>query len=1091
MKAPKFIDNKNNKMIDEIRDYTKKDSKISMISSSFTLFAFEELKKELSKIDEFRFIFTEPTFVTKKQEMKQFYIDKNNNIFGTEFEIKLRNEMTQSSIAKECAKWIEEKAEFKSFKQKNPAYPRLMCIENEDDVVAMNGSVDFTADSLGIVPSTRMEAINALYGKEYTLGMLQTFENMWNNEDELQEVTDLVMENLNVIHKENPPEFIYFITLYNIFYDYLNELTDDRIVKEKTGIKETLIWNKLYQFQKDGALGAIEKMENYNGCIIADSVGLGKTFSALAIIKYYELRNSRVLVLCPKKLRDNWTVYTMNDKRNIFVEDRFSYDVLNHTDLSRESGYSGDMNLSTLNWENYDLVVIDESHNFRNNPPIKDRKTRYQKLMQDVIKSGVQTKVLMLSATPVNNKMNDIKNQIAFITEEKDKALEDEGIKSINNTLKNAQKVFNDWSDLVDSERTSEKFVDMMNMDYFKILDTLTIARSRKHIEKYYDIEEIGEFPERLKPINEYSEIDQNGVFSNISDINNTINKLNLAIYSPLKYVYAHKLAEYERKYDIEVKDGKSFFRQRDRESSLIHLMRTNILKRLESSIHSFKLTVSRILDHVNRIIKSIDNHDLNYTENINNEDVSILDIDPDDTMFEDLLVGNKVKVLLKDADTIKWRQELEEDKQILEGILSKAELVTPEIDGKLNTLKDTIVKKLLKPINEGNRKILIFTTFSDTAEYLYENLSEHAKDLGINTALVVGSGTNKSTIKIPKEYRGQIRLGDINSVLTLFSPKSKECKKIYPNMNEEIDLLIATDCISEGQNLQDCDFVVNYDIHWNPVRIIQRFGRIDRIGSENKKIQLVNFWPTEDLDEYINLEQRVKGRMVLADVSATGEENPVEENQSKEMKDLLYRRNQLEKLKKEVVDLEDISGGISITDLNFSDFRVDLTGYLKENKGKLEQTPTGLYSLVKIPDGLNDELNPGVIFLLEQVSGEVNNLEKNPLYPYYLVYVSNDGEVEISYDKAKRLLDYYKKTCYKNDELNKDLINRFNEATNNGENMDKYSTLLERAIEEIVGKKQQLGIESLFHKGGTSISENNVDGLEDFELISFLILDI
>lgn len=1090
MKPPKFIDNKNYKMIDEIKEYSRRKSKISMISSSFTLFAFERLKKELSKIEEFRFIFTEPTFVAKKQEMKEFYIDKNNNVFGTEFEIKLRNEMTQSAIAKECAQWIKEKATFKSFKRRNPAYPRLMHIENEDDTVAMNGSVDFTADSLGIVPSTRIEAINAFYGKEQTIGMLKAFENVWDSEEELEDVTDLVMENLNIIHKENPPEFIYFITLYNIFFEYLSELTDDRIVKEKTGIKDTLIWNKLYQFQKDGVLGAIEKMEKFNGCIIADSVGLGKTFSALAVIKYYELRNYRVLVLCPKKLRDNWLVYTMNDKRNIFVNDRFSYDVLNHTDLSRESGYSGDINLATLNWENYDLVVIDESHNFRNNPPIKDRKTRYQKLMQDVIKSGVQTKVLMLSATPVNNRMNDIKNQIAFITEEDDIALQEVGINSINYTLKNAQMIFNNWSSLPESQRTTEKFVDMMNMDYFKILDTLTIARSRKHIEKYYDVKEIGSFPERLKPLNKYSNIDQDNIFPSISGINNTINKLNLAIYSPLKYVYHHKLPEYEKKYDMTVKDGQGLFRQRDRETSLIHLMRVNILKRLESSIHSFKLTLIKLLDQVNYIIQAIDQHEADYSTDSSLADISILDIDPDDTVFEDLLVGNKVKVLLQDTDTVKWRQELEEDKEILGDLLSKAEKIEPEKDSKLNMLKDTISRKILNPINEGNRKTLIFTTFSDTATYLYENLATYAKEWGINTALVVGSGANKSTLDVPHEYRNQIRFSDINTLLTLFSPKSKEAHKVFPNIKEEIDLLIATDCISEGQNLQDCDYVINYDIHWNPVRIIQRFGRVDRIGSQNKKIQLVNFWPTEDLDEYINLEQRVKGRMVLVDVSATGEENPVDKNQSKEMRDLLYRRNQLKKLREEVVDLEDISGGISITDLSFSDFRVDLTDYLKANRKTLEQSPMGLYSIVRIPDHFEDELEPGVIFLLEQVSGEVNHLEKNPLHPYYLIYVTNNDEIKLSYDKGKQILDYYKKICYRKNKLDMELINKFNQLTDHGRKMSFYSALLERAIEEIVGKKEELGIESLFHKGGTNLVVGDIDGLEDFELISFLILD-
>ncbi|NMA95797.1 MAG: helicase [Clostridiales bacterium] len=1089
MKPPKFIDNKDNKMIDEIKEYTKKNSKMSVIAAQFTLFAFEELKKELSNISEFRFIFTEPTFVAKNRAMREFYISKDKNIFGTEFEIKLRNKMQQSAIAKECVNWIKKKAKFKSFKTRNPAYPRLMYIEDEENKIALNGTVDFTADSLGLIPSTRVEAMNAFYG-EHTISMLQAFENIWSNEQQLQDVTDMVIENMDVIHKENPPEFIYFITLYNIFYEYLNELTDDRIVKEKTGIKETVIWNKLYQFQKDGVLGAIEKIEKHNGCIIADSVGLGKTFSALAIIKYYELRNDRVLVLCPKKLRDNWVVYTMNDRRNMFVEDRFSYDVLNHTDLSRDGGYSGDINLAMINWENYDLIVIDESHNFRNNPPVKDRKTRYQRLMQDVIKSGVKTKVLMLSATPVNNKMADIKNQIAFIVEDNDEALADIGISSIDNTLRRAQMIFNEWSELSEKYRTTDNFVEMMHMDYFRILDTLTIARSRKHIEKYYDIEEIGEFPERLKPINKYSEIDINGKFPMIEDVNDTINRLNLAIYSPLKYVFNFKLKEYQKKYDIEVKSGQSIFRQRDRENSLIHLMRVNILKRLESSIHSFKLTVKNLLYQVDKTLDSIKAHRESYEDRREFEDISILDIDPDDIEFEDLLIGNKVKVLLNDVDTVKWRQELDEDKKILEKLLHMAEQVEPENDAKLDILKETIIDKLINPINKGNRKILIFTTFIDTAKYLYENLSKHAKSLGINAALVTGSDENRSTLEVPKGYRNQIRFSDINTVLTLFSPKSKEGKKIFPFMDDEIDLLIATDCVSEGQNLQDCDFVINYDIHWNPVRIIQRFGRIDRIGSQNKRIQLVNFWPTKDLDTYINLEQRVKGRMVLADVSATGEENPVSEKQSTEMKDLLYRRKQMERLREEVVDLEDISEGISITDLTFSDFRADLAGYLKHNRKVLEKAPTGLYAIARIDKAVKDDLEPGVIFLLEQVAGKESQLEKNPLHPFYLIYVTDEGKVKLSFTKSKQILDYYKKICYKNDLLDRELIDRFNHITNDAMDMSKYSNLLEIAIENIVGSKEQAGIRSLFTKGGTNILSQDIDGLEDFELISFLVID-
>lgn len=1056
----------------ELEKHIRKGSKVSTISAYFTMYAYSALKKELDKIDEMRFIFTTPSFSKNKDKEAREYEIVNNNIFGNEFELKLRNEMTQSAVAKDCAKWLKDKVEIKSFKEPNVAQPRMIHVHNksEEDIV-INGSVDFTTDGLGITGSNRADFNNFMAGEEFTDSQLLSFDTLWNNEMVLTDVKDKLLKQMEVMYEENSGEFIYFKSLYHIFYNYLDELDEDNIVKKGNKLKETKIWNTLYQFQQDAVIGAIDKIEKYNGCILADSVGLGKTFTALAIIQYYELRNDRVLVLVPKKLRENWTIYTLNDKRNIFAEDRFRYDVLNHTDLSRERGFSGNIDLKTINWENYDLVVIDESHNFRNNPAVKDRVTRYQRLMNDVIKQGHKTKLLMLSATPVNNKMNDIKNQIAFITEDKDNALEEIGISSINHTLKNAQAIFNQWSKLDDNTRTGEKFVDMMDLEYFKLLDTLTIARSRKHIEKYYDLAEIGEFPNRLDPINESSDIDIKKEFPTLNEINNEIERLNLSVFSPFLYILPQKREDYAKKYDIAIGEGKSVFKQTDREKSLIQLMRINLLKRMESSIHSFKLTIEKLLFKINKTLEKIDN----ISEY--NEDIDISLIDPEEDEYDELMFGKKTKVLLQDMDLIKWKQDLKLDKEKLEFLFAQAKEVDCLRDEKLADLKKVISNKIENPINEDNKKILIFTAFADTAKYLYENISQWIFDnYGLYTALVTGSGDNKTNLKA-------VRNTDIDEILTSFSPISKNRNIINPEMTEEIDILIGTDCISEGQNLQDCDYLINYDIHWNPVRIIQRFGRVDRIGSKNKDIQLVNFWPNIELDEYINLKGRVENRMVMVDVSATGEENIIVNN-DKVMNDLEYRKNQLEKLKDQVIDLEDVSDAISITDLTFNDFKIELMEYMKKHRKELDNAPFGIYSIVPA-----EEFEPGVIFLLRQVKGVKESKDKNALTPYYLVYISEDEEVKLNYIQSKKILDYYQKLCSGKKEVFRNLVESFDRETDNGRQMDKYSQLLKESIENIIGKKQETGVRSLFTKGGTSPVKNNIEGLEEFELISFLIL--
>ena len=1060
IKAPKSLDNKTNFVYEELEDSIKRGSKLSVVSALFSMYAYDSLKKHLDRIENMRFIYTKPSFIKDdKKESREYYID-NNNIFGNEYEIKLKNEMTQESISRDFSDWIREKVDIKSYKETNEAQRRMICVDNGDESnIFINGSVDFTTTGLGLSKSDRGDSSTCIYGKMFTEPFFNDFEQIWNDaDDKLEDVKDEVLEQLQTMHKENPAEFIYFLSLYNIFNDNLEALDEDKIIRKGNTLKESRIWNK-----------------NYNGCILADSVGLGKTFTALAVIKYYESRNDRVLVLVPKKLRDNWTIYTQNDKRNIFVDDRFNYDVLNHTDLSREGGKSGDLDLSTINWGNYDLVVIDESHNFRNNPAVKDRKTRYQKLMDDIIKGGHKTRVLMLSATPVNNRMTDIKNQISFITEDDDNALREIGINSIDNTLRKAQAAFNQWSKLPESERTGESFVDTIDLDYFQLLDTLTIARSRRHIEKYYDLEEIGDFPERLQPINIKSNIDSKEELYSLSEINKEISRLNLGIYSPLNYVLPTKSDEYEKKYATFAKDG-GIFKQKDKDNALVQLMRINLLKRLESSIESFRLSTNRLIENIDDVLDKIEKG-IDYDPNLN---IDI--IDPDEDEYENLLFGKKRKVLLQDMDLIKWKQDLELDKIKLETLLNEAKKVTPSRDDKLNDLKKIIIEKQENPLNPNNKKIIIFTAFADTAKYLYKNIHKWALDeFGIHSALITGGDDNKTTLKSVTNKK------NLNDMLTNFSPKSKERSQIYPNATEEIDILICTDCISEGQNLQDCDYLINYDIHWNPVRIIQRFGRIDRIGSENKVIQLVNFWPNMELDEYINLESRVKNRMVMVDVSATGEENIISKDQT--MNDLEYRRRQLEELQERVLDLEDISNSISITDLTFNDIKIELMDYMKENKDELEKAPKGIYSITDIPSELMEEVEPGVIFLLRQITGTTESQERNPLSPYYLVYIGENQQVKLSYIKSKKLLDYYKKLCLGKKEVLHDLVKDFNRETNDGKDMEKYSSLLVETIENILGKKQEAGVKSLFSKGGTATVKQDINGLEEFELVTFLII--
>jgi hypothetical protein len=1081
----RIIDNLNEFFGDDLKASIKPGSKLRIAASTFSIFAFEALRRELQSIKELEFIFTAPSFTTTKatdkpaQERRQFFIpsDKSRDaaLYGTEFEIRLRNKLTQRAIARECAEWVRQKVTFRS----NHTGAPMQSFAVVDDTAAYAPLQGFTTADLGYERGPAVS--NMVHKIDDTLSTrqyIQLFDQIWHNSDQLDDVTEAVREHIASVYAENSPHRVYFLILYNLFNEFLEDISEDVLPNDRTGYQGTEVWKALYNFQKDAATGVINKLETYNGCILADSVGLGKTFTALAVIKYYELRNKTVLVLAPKKLTENWTNYNSNYTTNIFTKDRFNYDVLAHTDLSRDSGESLGKRLDLINWGNYDLVVIDESHNFRNADIIAQRETRYQRLMRKVIRAGVKTKVLMLSATPVNNRFNDLRNQLALAYEGDSTQLATKlNIQSIEEVFRQAQRVFNEWSDLPPEQRTTDAILAQLDFDFFELLDAVTIARSRKHIQAFYDTTDIGAFPERMKPESLRPPLTDLAGAPTFNEIFEQLQFLTLAVYTPLAYVLESRRDKYEQIYGAGA--GQNYMGGENanlgaanREQGIRKLMTVNLLKRLESSIEAFRLTLNRLEHTIADAIEAVDNH----AANIANIASAFTDIDSDDDDFEfptSGTVGRKVQIDLADMDVESWSRDLAHDGTVIQNLLRSISGITPEYDSKLGALLARLDVKFQQPLNPGNRKILIFSAFADTAEYLYKNLAPALKQHGYHSALVTGHGNPSTTVG--KGYSFQ-------QTLTLFSPQSKQRHLVMPQETSEIDLLIGTDCISEGQNLQDCDFLVNYDIHWNPVRIIQRFGRIDRIGSTNERIQLVNFWPDISLDEYINLKERVENRMVAANLGGTGDDNILDPEAS----DAAFRKEQLRKLQDEVIELEDVRTGVSITDLGLNDFRMDLLGYLKEY-GDLAGTPKGLHAVV--PAQPEKGLKPGAIFVLHNINADQHLNRGNRLHPHYLVYLDDDGQVIADHTEVKHLLDLIRAGCRNRDEPAWEVCRVFNAATRDGAEMGTYSRLLTDAIHSMIDVTDERDVDSLFSPGHTTALAQTIAGLDDFELIAFLAI--
>jgi SNF2 family DNA or RNA helicase len=1100
-----------------LQEYIESGADLSIVSAYFTIYAYYHLRERLESINHLRFLFGEPNFIIDRDKEAKIYRIEND-------QLSIQNKLNQKAIARDCHRWLSEKAEIRSMVKPNFLHGKMYHIENARGVPnAISGSSNFTASGLGYGNQPNIELNMVVDSDRDKRDLKAWFDELWHDNTGLvEDVKEEVLKYLEQLYKETSPELVYLKTLYHVFSNFLDQQGQNNLLNERTGFFQTEIWHKLYSFQQDGVKGIINKLNRHGGCILADSVGLGKTFEALAVIKYFELLNHRVLVLCPKKLSENWTVYQAQKAStlNPFQKDRFHYSVMYHTDLGRTQGITlaDGADLTTFDWSNFDLVVIDESHNFRNNTVGRYDangiliKSRYQRLMDDIIKAGGNTKVLLLSATPVNNTLKDLRNQIYFISGNSDTTLaETTGVKNIGSTLNTAQKQFADWADpKKNPKRTVQGLLEKLDSGFFKLLDELTIARSRRHIQTFYDMQAIGRFPDRLKPISVYPEMDTKHRFRSYDAINREISGYKLSLFNPSAYV----LEEFKHKYTERIENKKTAnFSQEIREHFLIGMMKIGFLKRLESSVQSFELSMERTIIKIERLEAKIHSYQENPVHtDLTSDELSVEDDDEEVTAVEEAyLVGGKKKFDLAHLDLDKWLNDLNEDKNKLISLYNDAYAIGPERDAKLQTLKNLIAEKATRPLNGNNRKVIVFTAFADTANYLYEHMHTWAKEkLDIHTALVSGgNGGNQSTFQ-PRGFRGQT---DFNVILTNFSPRSKKRDLLKAQPQEgEIDLLIATDCISEGQNLQDCDYLINYDIHWNPVRIIQRFGRIDRLGSQNEKIQLVNFWPTRDLDQYINLKTRVEARMALVDITATGEDNLLNTEQIEDLveQDLKYRDKQLKRLQNEVLDLDDLNDdGLSLTDFTLDDFRVELMRFIESRKKELERAPLGLYAVVPSPVGAhasladagqlkiadNELIKPGVIYCLRQQEadkdGTKENERINPLHPYYLCYVYETGEVRYSYVSAKQILEVFRLLCQGRNEAYESLCDIFNEQTGGGKEMGVYSEFLRKAGESTAGTARKQAVNQLLSgRDGVLIPKSKqATNIEHFELITWLVI--
>ena len=1094
-----IVDNRTRTVGDFLAGHAVPGSLLSVVSAYFTIYGYGDLRERFDEIGRLRFLYGDPRGVgaldPEEADAKAFRLTAEGGL-------ELAQALRQKPLALACARWIERKADIRTVRRRNFLHGKMYHIAKPDgagttspQTASLVGSSNFTRRGLGYGQSPNLELNLEVRHAADREPLLQWFNDLWRDRELTRDAKQDVLDALERLGRDYSPEFVYYKTLFHVLGDRLARQQESERLAGGVHLFDSRIWNHLYDFQRHGVISAINRLTTHNGCIVADSVGLGKTFTALGVIKFFESRNERVLVICPSRLKPNWLRYAAHTGQgsNPFLRDRFGYTVLAHTDLSRTAGMAGDIDLAGFNWSAFDLIVIDESHNFRNEGREKRddegrliSRSRYRRLLEEVLKEGARTKVLMLSATPVNTSLRDLRNQIYLMTEKREDAFRKLGVGGVSSIFASAQKEFRKWEKSLADGGTRDKAVllERLGADFLAILDAVTIARSRHHIRTYYpDFEkEHGTFPERATPNNLHPPTDTEGALS-YDQLHEVISNFRMAVYMPSQYVTDPT--------DLDEEKRKLNFDQRDREKWLIGMIRVNLLKRLESSVDSFALTMERIIGKMDALDALIERWE-ETGEGRHQFGMEFADEEDD----EFTLGQGNASYRLGSLDLPRLRRDLRADRENFCTILRQARTVTPERDAKLRELARVLAEKVREAPRdrEGrpNHKALVFTTFSDTAKYLYENLEEWAREAGVGMALVAGSAGNRATV-------GNTRFADI---LTRFSPRSQGGTG-DSETGEGIDIVIATDCLSEGQNLQDCDLVINYDIHWNPVRLMQRLGRIDRIGSTNLQVRMVNFWPTKDLDRYLDLKNRVEARMMLADAAGTGADDPlaleetgVDGARDAAEEELKFRDRQLRTLREETLDIEDVDDGVSLTDFTLDDFLADLANYLQRHRKELEEAPFGIPAVAPPwpeRDGVSErppELSPGVIFCLRQRNSP-EQPTPNRLQPYFLTFVHEDGGVRYGFRNAKQILGLFGTVARGRDRVLRNLVDAFDSETGHGQGMAKYDRMANAALASIVGAFRTRVLGGLTRRRGAKISKRSEQprGSGDFQLVTWLVI--
>ena len=662
---------------------------------------------------------------------------------------------------------------------------------------------------------------------------------------------------------------------------------------------------------------------------------------------------------------------------------------------------------------------------------------------------------------------------------------------------------FTKWAKTPFNNRKAYDLFASIGGDFFKLLDGLSVARSRQQITKYYaeEMKQLGGFPRRAAPRAIHAPIDLEQRFLSFEQLDAEISSLRLALYHPSSFLRDDLPKNLRAEYEDKIFSG---FTQQGRERILISMMKVNFLKRLESSVDSFRLTLQRTIGKIDELETRIHEFEARARSTPEYETTSMSLDEGEDPDFEDdeFSVGSRRRILFAHLKLPEWLEAITYDRTQLQFLLSKTNAVTPARDGKLCAIRSLIEEKVNSPTvdldGQENRKVLVFTAFADTARYLYEHLSTWAQDsLNIHTGLVCGDGGNSASLG----------LTDYDDILTNFSPRSKRRADQVAHFGEqryEIDLLIATDCISEGQNLQDCDLVVNYDIHWNPVRIIQRFGRVDRIGTRNRTVRLVNCWPVADLDNYLGVKVRVESRMALVDLAATQTDNLLDPNQLEELarEDLLFRDRQLQRLKEEVLGLDEIEDSVSLTDFSLDEFRLDLLRYLEANRSELEEAGEGLYAIVPASENSSPRALPGAIFCLRHRKNHIANVDTsnqpeetskvNPLAPYYLIYIHDDGNVRFGFVQPKETMRLFRELAAGEATALEKLCELFDRRTDDGSRMDNYDRLIQKSLASIERTFTRRIAATLLSSRAAILptsQETPTANSDDFDLVSWLLV--